>query len=187
MKQLLDFLPIIIFFIGYKISGVVFATKALIITTLIVLVFTWIKYRKIEKMTLVTSIMVFIFGALTIYFNDERFIVWKVTLINGLFMSALLFIPIFIKQTLLERMLGDQLTLPKPVWQKLNTIWATFFAISAAISFYLGTSISFDIFMIFKTFVFPGLSFALTIGCGIYIYKYLPKEEKQTKSPHFPE
>ncbi|WP_038949040.1 septation protein IspZ, partial [Yersinia pestis] len=55
MKQLLDFLPLVVFFIFYKMYDIFVASGALIVATLVALAFTWLKYRKVEKMTLVTA------------------------------------------------------------------------------------------------------------------------------------
>ncbi|WP_016587961.1 septation protein IspZ, partial [Yersinia pestis] len=66
MKQLLDFLPLVVFFIFYKMYDIFVASGALIVATLVALAFTWLKYRKVEKMTLVTAAMVLVFGTLTL-------------------------------------------------------------------------------------------------------------------------
>lgn len=181
MKQLLDFLPLIIFFGFYKTYDIFVATKSLIIATAVVLIFTWIKYRKVEKMTIITFVMVAIFGTLTIVFHNADFIIWKVTILNGLFALALLITPLFIKQTLIERMLGGELKLPANIWQHLNIVWALFFIICAMINLYVGFKISEAAWMSFKTFVFPIATFVLTLASGAYIYRYLPKDEDKTE------
>jgi len=53
MKQLLDFLPLIVFFVFYKLYDIYVASGALIAATALALIFTWVKYRKVEKMTLI--------------------------------------------------------------------------------------------------------------------------------------
>lgn len=49
MKQLLDFLPLAVFFAVYKLYDIFAATKALIVVTAVVLIYSWIRYRKVEK------------------------------------------------------------------------------------------------------------------------------------------
>ena len=78
MKQFLDFLPLVVFFAFYKLYDIYAATTALIIATAIVLIYTWVRYRKVEKMALITFVLVAVFGGLTIFFHNDEFIKWKV-------------------------------------------------------------------------------------------------------------
>ncbi|HEU0095356.1 MAG TPA: septation protein IspZ, partial [Rhizomicrobium sp.] len=64
MKQFLDFLPLVVFFVFYKLYDIYIASGALIAASALVLIYTWIRYRKVEKVTLLTFIMVAIFGSL---------------------------------------------------------------------------------------------------------------------------
>lgn len=59
-------------------------TWALNIPTALVLVYSWIKYLKLERTTLVTFVMVAVFDVLTIYFHNAEFMKGKVRLIYGL-------------------------------------------------------------------------------------------------------
>ena len=79
MKQLLDFLPLVIFFAVYKTFDIYTATGALIAATALQLIVTYALYKKIEKIHLVTFVMVTFFGTLTLVFHDDSFIKWKVT------------------------------------------------------------------------------------------------------------
>lgn len=57
-------------------------------------------------MTLITFVMVAIFGTLTLVFHNDLFIKWKVTVIYALFSIALLVSQIVLKKPLIQRMLG---------------------------------------------------------------------------------
>ena len=73
MKQFLDFLPLVVFFAFYKIYDIYAATAALIVATAIVLIYSWVRFRKVEKMALITFVLVVVFGGLTLFFhNDEQ-------------------------------------------------------------------------------------------------------------------
>ncbi len=74
MKQLLDFLPLVIFFAVYKFYDIYVASGALIAATALQLVVTYLLYRKLEKMHLITFAMVAVFGTLTLVFHDDAFI-----------------------------------------------------------------------------------------------------------------
>lgn len=120
MKQFLDFLPLVVFFAFYKLYDIYAATSALIVATAVVLIYSWVRYRKVEKMALITFVLVAVFGGLTIFFHNDEFIKWKVTVIYGLFAGALLVSQWVMKKPLIQRMLGKELSLPQPVWTKLN-------------------------------------------------------------------
>ncbi len=89
MKQLIDFIPLIVFFILYKTHDIYVATGALIAATAVQVALTWILYKKIEKMQLITFVMVAVFGGLTLFLHDDNFIKWKVTIIYTLFAGGL--------------------------------------------------------------------------------------------------
>lgn len=71
-------------------------------------------------MALITFVLVVVFGGLTLFFHNDEFIKWKVTVIYALFAGALLVSQWVMKKPLIQRMLGKELTLPQPVWSKLN-------------------------------------------------------------------
>lgn len=81
MKQLLDFIPLIIFFALYKLFDIYVATGALIAATAVQIVLTYFIYKKVEKMQLITFVMVALFGGMTIFLHDDNFIKWKVTIV----------------------------------------------------------------------------------------------------------
>lgn len=58
MKQLLEFIPLILFFAVYKLVGIREAAITLIIATLIQLLILKIKYGKVEKQQLFMGIAV---------------------------------------------------------------------------------------------------------------------------------
>ena len=115
MKQLLDFLPLIVFFVVYKLYDIFVASGALIAATALALVITWVLYRKIEKMTLITFAMVAVFGTLTLVFHNDEFIKWKVTVIYVLFFGAFLIIMQLLNMPFIKRMLGKEQKLPAHV------------------------------------------------------------------------
>jgi intracellular septation protein A len=64
-------------------------------------------------MALITFVLVAVFGGLTMFFHNDEFIKWKVTVIYALFAGALLFSQWVMKKPLIQRMLGKELTLPQ--------------------------------------------------------------------------
>lgn len=177
MKQLLDFIPVILFFITFKVYDIYTATAVVIATTLILVAFTWLKYKKIETMQWVTLGLILVMGGATLYLQDEQFIKWKLTIIEWLFGAALIGSQLFSKKTFIERMLGAQLELPSAVWKKLNMMWATFFISVGFINIYVMHNYNTDDWVTFKTFGVPGLMLIFFVIQGLFIYKYIPETE----------
>ncbi|MGG2142400.1 septation protein A [Symbiopectobacterium sp. RP] len=182
MKQLLDFLPLVIFFVVYKLHDIFWATGALIAATLAAFLYSWYKFRKVEKTMLVTVVLVAVFGGLTIYFHNPEFIKWKVTIIYALFAGALLIGQWFFNKSLIQCMLGKEITLPQPVWRKLNCAWALFFIACGLLNIYVAFWLSEGLWMNFKVFGLTGLTLLFTLACGVYIYRHLPPEQNNNES-----
>lgn len=181
MKQLLDFLPLVVFFVVYKLYDIYIASGALIAATALALAVTWFVYRKVEKMMLVTFLMVAIFGTLTLVFHNDQFIKWKVTIIYGLFAIALLVSQFVMKKTLIQRMLGKELTLPQAVWGKLNFSWAMFFLACGLVNIYIAFWMPQSVWVNFKVFGLTGFTLLFTLLCGIYIYRHLPSDNEKSE------
>lgn len=178
MKQFLDFLPLIVFFAVYKMYDIYAASGALIVATALALVYSWYKYRKVEKMTLITFVMVAVFGGLTLFFHNDEFIKWKVTVIYSLFAIALLVSQLVMKKPLIQRMLGKEITLPEHVWGKLNVAWALFFIACGLVNIYVAFWMPQDVWVNFKVFGLTAATLVFTLLSGVYIYRHMPQEEK---------
>ena len=177
MKQFLDFLPLALFFVVYKMYDIFAATKVLIVASAIVLIYCWIRYRKVEKVALITFVLVAVFGGLTIKFHDVEFIKWKVTVIYVLFASALLFSQWVMKKPLIQRMLGKELTLPQQVWSRLNLAWAVFFILCGLANIYIAFWLPQNIWVNFKVFGLTALTLVFTLLSGVYIYRHMPQDD----------
>ncbi|HHV6923038.1 TPA: septation protein IspZ, partial [Haemophilus influenzae] len=129
MKQLLDFIPLILFFITYKLGGVREAAIVLVVATILQIVILKWKYGMVEKQQKIMASAVVFFGLLTAYFNEIRYLQWKVTIINGLFAIVLLVAQFQFKTPLIKKLLGKELQLPEKAWNTLNFGWAIFFII----------------------------------------------------------
>lgn len=172
MKQLLDFIPLVIFFVLYKSHDIYVATGALIVATLAQVVVTWLIYKKVEKMQLVTAIMVTIFGGMTLFFQDDNFIKWKVTIVYLVFGFGLL-ISQWMGTSLIKSVLGKEISLADNVWRKINHAWVAFFMLLAVGNIYVAYQMPLDVWVNFKVFGLLILTLLYTLATGVYIYKNL--------------
>ncbi len=181
MKQLFEFIPILLFFIAYKFYDIYVATAVVIMATIIQVAITWFKYRKVETMQWITLGLIVVMGGATLYLQDEQFIKWKLTIIEWLFGLAFLGSQFIGEKTFVERMMGKALTLPKAIWKRLNIAWSSFFISVGGINIYVMQNYNTDDWVTFKTFGVPVLMVCFIIIQMAFIYKYMPDdtEEKQ--------
>ena len=179
MKKLFfDFFPIVIFFIVFKIHGIYYATGALMIASAIQISYELIRYRKVEMMHIITLVLVLVFGGMTIYFHDDRFIQWKVSIINWLFALILLASHFFMKKPIIRMIMEKNIVLPDQVWKRLNLIWIMYFTILGAINIYVAYNYSLNAWVNFKTFGLIGITLAFIVGQSVYLYKHMDESKK---------
>lgn len=178
MKQVIDFIPLIIFFALYKLYDIYVATGALIVATALQIGLTYLLYKKVEKMQLITFVIVAIFGGMTLFFQDDNFIKWKVTIVYTLFALGLV-VTQLLNKPVIKGMLGNEIALPDNVWKKINWAWVFFFALCAVVNVYVAFNMPLDVWVNFKVFGLLAATLAYTLLTGIYIYKQLPKEKSE--------
>lgn len=178
MKQLLEFIPLILFFVVYKISGIQAAAITLMVATALQLIILKVKYGSIGKQQIIMGIAVIFFGALTAYFNEVKYLQWKVTIVYGIFALVLLIAQFGFKTPLIQKLLGKELELPIAVWNKLNLAWAGFFVICMLVNIYISQNYSEEIWVDFKSFGIIAMTLVATVATGVYIYRYLPKDKQ---------
>ncbi|WP_321406609.1 septation protein A [Tolumonas auensis] len=181
MKQLLDFIPLIIFFTVYKLHDIYAATGALMATTLLQMIVVWFMYKKLERSQLITLALVLVFGAMTLFFHNEAFIKWKVTVLYAAFGSALWISQFLFRKPLIKKMLGKEMSLPDAVWNRINFSWGLFLWMVGALNVYIAFYLPTEIWVDFKVFGVLGLMLVSTLLTGIYIYRYLPTNNQQDK------
>ncbi len=107
MKLLIDFFPILLFFIAYKLAGIYVATGVAIAAAALQVGWSWWRHRRVETMHLITLALLVVFGGLTIALQDPIFVMWKPTLVNWLFAAAFLGSQLIGQRPLIERMMGQ--------------------------------------------------------------------------------
>lgn len=199
MKAFFDLLPVICFFITFKLAGsytaeltpifpgtpdlipIVSATAVIIIASLLQMGFLFIKGQKPSKMAVFSTVLVVLFGSMTIAFQDPAFIQWKPTLLYWLFAAILLF-GRFGKKDYIKTVFTG-ITMPDFAWRKVENFCLVFLVAIGFINLFVAYSFSMDIWVDFKLFGLLGLTLLFTIGLGFYVAKYA-EEAQNTKINH---
>src|SRR3984957_14486717 len=90
MNQLLEWLPLIVFFLGFKLLGIYLATAALMTACVLQMVVHRLVSGKFKTMHVITVVVVLLLGSATLLLHDRRFIQWKPTVLLGLAAVAFL-------------------------------------------------------------------------------------------------
>ena len=185
MKQLLDFIPLILFFLVYKLDakvvsvggysfefgGIFSATMVLLISTVSIFSILFMVNKKLETKDIITLVGVVFFGGLTLFFHNDLFIKWKAPIINWIFGAILLTSQIIGRKTILQRLMGHALKIDTSAWRKLNAGWAFFFIFLGAINLWVAFTFE-RIWVDFKVFGSMALTFLFLILQVPLLIKY---------------
>ncbi|MBI1204559.1 MAG: septation protein A [Rhodopseudomonas sp.] len=178
LKLVLDIGPLILFFAANSKFGIYIATGAFMVAVLAALAVAYVLVRRIEIMPLVTAVIVFVFGGLTLVLHDDLFIKLKPTIIYLLFGGALLG-GLYFNKPLLGLLFDSVFHLTEEGWRKLTWRWALFFLLLAVVNEVVWRTQSTDFWVSFKlfgvvplTFLFGALQYPLLMK-----YAIEPKDE----------
>lgn len=176
MKFFVDLIPIILFFVAYKLGDIYIATGVAIVAAVAQATWTHFRGGKVDHIQWATLGLLVVLGGATLLLHDPLFIKWKPTVVNWLFALAFLLSGWFMERPLLNRMLDHAVDMPKGNWQRLNLAWVTFFASMGILNLYVAFNFEESVWVNFKLFGLIGLTFLFVIGQGFYLSKFMPEE-----------
>ncbi|MCK9542920.1 MAG: septation protein IspZ [Novosphingobium sp.] len=179
LNLLIDFGPVLIYFIAYRllrpddasqtlgeIMAVTKSTLAFVVATVVALVVSKWRLGRISPMLWLTTILVVGFGLLTVWSQDEFWIRHKPTAVYILF-AAMLFGGLLRGKAVLRYLLESAFEgLSDEGWRKLSRNWAFFFLFLAGVNeaFANPAWFTFEQWLKAKLFVFLPLSFLFTFA-----------------------
>jgi intracellular septation protein len=177
MKFLLDVIPIVIFFFFYKFFNLTYATAAIIVTSILSLLITYVLERRISFMALFSCLLLSFFGGLTIFSGNSVFIKIKPTIINLLF-SAILLIGVYYKKGFIKSILGSSFKLDEKIWIIISFRWGIFFLFLAMLNEIIWRNFSEGFWVNFKVFGLSSLMMVFLITQLSFISKNAISENK---------
>jgi intracellular septation protein len=174
MQLLFDFLPVIAFFVAYKLADIYVATLVIIVATILQVSIYWVRTRRFNPMHLVSAGLVLVFGSLTLAMHSPVFIMWKPTIVNWLFAAAFLASQwqLFGGRPLVERLMTSadaKLILDPALWRRLNLAWVVFFVLMGAANLAVFRAFDESTWVNFKLFGMLGLTFLFVIAQGFWV------------------
>lgn len=202
MKFLFDLLPVILFFVAFKVAGsntdgaasvvtsllgaeitpaqapILLATAVAIVATFLQVAWLLLRGKKVDTMLWISLAIIVVFGGATLLLHDKRFIQWKPTVLYWLFASILLGSKLLFRRNLIRAMMEKQITAPEPVWDKLNLSWIAFFIVMGVVNLYFVYNFSEETWVNFKLFGAFGLMLLFVIVQGLWLHKYVEQKEE---------
>lgn len=177
MKQLLELLPLVLFFGAYQMDGdtlavggwshtfdgIFSATAVLMISTALTWLVASLLEKRNDKRLMWMTLAVLLFGAATLILRDQRFIQWKPTVFNWVLAAVFLGSQFIGKRSVLERVLGSQLSLPRPIWTRLNVLWIGNFALVGALNLFVAYRFEEAVWVSYKLYSSIGFTLALML------------------------
>jgi intracellular septation protein len=176
MNLLFDLLPVVFFFVAFKLADIYTATAVAIVTTVLQVGWLKLRRRRVPGMLWASLAIIVVFGGATLFLQDETFIKWKPTVLYWLF-GAVLAGSALLKRNLIRTVLSQEMQLPDAVWARLNLAWVVFFAFMGAANLYVAFNYSTDSWVNFKLFGGMGLMLLFVVAQALVLARYV--EEKQ--------
>lgn len=182
--MLLDYGPLIVFFVAYKLAGSglqgsLVATFAFMVAVLISIVVGLAVVKRVSPMVWISTILILGFGAITLYLRDPRFIQMKPTFIYVGF-AALLGGGLLRGKALLKWLFGPVFPgLTEEGWRKLSRNWALFFLALAIANEVMRATLTFDTWLTVKVWGVTVVSILFAIANMPMLLRYGLDPEKK--------
>jgi intracellular septation protein len=174
IKLAIDLGPLLVFFLAYAKAGIYWATGVLMIATVVALLASWKLLGRLSAVPVATAVLVVLFGGLTFWLDDPRFIKVKPTIINLLF-AGILLAGLWMRRPLLKMLLGETLHLTEEGWQKLSARWAGFFLVVALLNEIVWRNFSEAAWVNFKVFAILPMTIVFAMAQVGLIKRYEAK------------
>lgn len=182
MQLLYEIFPVFLFFMAFKFYDIYVATVVGIVATSLQIILTRFINKRWDHKQLVTMAVFVVFGGMTLYFHDPIFVKWKPTIVFWVFAAIILFVQIFMRksimQRLLENMLPEQQRVPDHVWKRLNIAWALFFMTLGSLNLYVAYRLSDNAWVNFKFYGVTAALFVFSIFQTLYLMRYMSDVHK---------
>ena len=197
LKMVLDLGPLVVFFFANsrgewlaarfpllaEMGGPIFiATGLFMAATALALAVSWVLTRTLPMMPLISGIVVLVFGALTLWLQNDTVIKMKPTIVNTLFGTILLGGLLFGK-SLLGYVFHAAFKLTDEGWRRLTLRWGLFFLFLAVMNEVVWRSFSTDFWVAFKVWGTMPITILFTLSQMPLIMRHSVEPAEEGKAP----
>ncbi len=200
MKQFLDYIPLVVFFIvwgldervltiagyDYTLGGIFSAAEFLLVTSILVYGGIYLAQRRLDKFQFITLVVVVLACIPTIYFRNTDFLKWKAPIANWVFAMVFFGSRFISDKPAIEHMLGHTVEAPREVWNTLNSLWIVFFAVLGAINLAVAFLLSEAMWINFKVWGNLIITFLFVFAQMPYLSRYMEVPEQESSESQQP-
>ena len=150
MQIIFELAPLVAFFIAYKIAGIYVATAVIVAAVVLQVGYRLARRQKLTPLQIGSSILLLVFGGLTLALRDDRFILWKPTMYYWLVASALIGGHVITGRPVVEKLLEGDIVLSHERWTRLSFAWISVFLVLGCLNLYIAFNYSRDTWVISK-------------------------------------
>lgn len=172
------------FLVLAELGGKIFVGTAFFMVAMVIsLALTWWLERRVALMPLVTGVMVLVFGALTLYLQDETFIKVKPTIVNVLFGVTILVVLFVFKKPVMKILFDGPFKLDDEGWTKLSFRWGCYFLFLAVVNEIVWRNFSNDFWVAFKVWgTMPMTIIFMLFQYPVMIKHGLPEDDESAET-----
>lgn len=179
VKLAIDFGPLIVFFLSFKLGDMFIATGAFMVASVVAMIASRVLTGQIAPMLKVTFVIVMVMGGLTLYLQDETFVKMKLTVINTLFAVVLLG-GLLTGRLYIKMVMELAFEMDDDGWRKLTRNYVVFLVVMAVLNELIWRTQSDDFWVNFKTFGYMGATFVFILAQMPMLMKYMPDEDEDS-------
>jgi len=161
------------------------ATWVLVAASAVALLVGWIAERRLAPLPLFGGSMALIFGGLTLYFDDPKFVKMKLTFVEAT-LGLVLIGGVILKKNPLKILMGDSLVLPDAAWRTLTLRYAAFFLACAALNEVIWRTQSDERWALWRLALL-GLAVVFSITQAPFLMKHMQVKEEAPPPPTPPD
>jgi intracellular septation protein len=189
MKQLFDYLPVLVFFGLYFLSGrdIMLATWGIIAATTFQVLAGRLIWKRWHRLHLMVFSVTLVFGGLTLALHDDVFIKWRPSIISFALATVLLGGQFLRQRNLLQRLaeslmkgaFGGVVPMARRDWTLLNLAFVIYFVFIGLLNLYIAFNFSTDFWVNFKLFGFTAIQMVFYVGAFLFFYKRIPDADRK--------
>ncbi len=190
MKIFIDFFPLFLFFLAFKLAGIYVATAVAIASSFLQV--AWYRYRhgRFETMYLIQLAIIGVFGGLTLALHNDTFIRWKPTILYWTFAAVFLGSQMTGRKTAAEHLLDKQISLPTRIWKIYNLSWALFFLLMGILNLYFAffyglqhsKAVRLETWVNMKVWGSLALTFVFAAAQALFLSKHMDQPQAQAEA-----
>ncbi len=175
MQLIVDYFPLLLFFIAFKWQGIYVATGVAMVASIVQI--AWLRWKRgrVAPVHWLSLVIIMVFGGATLILHDEVFIKWKPTVLYGLFGTILAVGRAGFGRNLIAYVMQG-VTLPAAIWTRVTWSWVGFFAFMGVLNWYVAFNYPLDTWVNFKVWGGIGLFLTFALVQGAFLARHVTEE-----------